>query len=153
MLVCFLLGEAAARPTLWPQEAPVPKSVDRKPMQPTYAHRHAEEQTHRFWDFGNAGLFVGVATVRTLDYTSSQRFRVRGINDGLLTNDIVDNKPLFAAIEVAAVGASVGVSYLFHRSGHRKLERWVSIFHISVGVGSSARNYVLKPNGVAVPSQ
>ena len=99
--------------------------------------------THRFWDRTNIGLFSGVATVRALDYASTRHFRARGANEILLSNSIVDNKPLFVGIEVAATAASVGVSYLFHRTGHHKLERWVSIVHIGVGGFGDARNYTL----------
>jgi len=91
-------------------------------------------------------LFAGVGAGRALDYISTRHFRDRGVNEWLLTNNIVDNKPLFAGIEVAGVAASIGVSYLFHRSGHHKLERWVSIIHIGTAVGGSAWNYTLKPS-------
>jgi len=104
----------------------------------------APKSHHRFWDKDNIVLFAGVGAGRALDYASTRHFRDRGVNEWLLTNSIVDNKPLFAGIEVAAAAASIGVSYLFHRSGHHKLERWVSIVHIGAAVGGSARNYTLR---------
>ena len=108
------------------------------------APSQAATSRHPFWDKDNIVLFAGVGAGRALDYASTRHFRARGVNEWLLTNKIVDNKPLFAGIEVAAAAASIGVSYLFHRSGHHKLERWVSIVHIGVAVGGSARNYTLK---------
>lgn len=99
---------------------------------------------HPFWDKDNIVLFAGVGVGRALDYLSTRHFRDLGVNESLLTNNIVDNKPLFAGIEVAGVAASIGASYLFHRSGHHKLERWVSIVHIGAAVGGSAYNYSLK---------
>ena len=78
-----------------------------------------------------------------LDYASTRHFRVRGVDEWLLSNSIVDNKPLFLGIEAAGTAASMGVSYLLHRTGHHKLERWVSIIHIGIGVGGSIRNYTL----------
>jgi hypothetical protein len=101
---------------------------------------------HRFWDSTNAALFSGVTAARTLDFHSTQHFRNKGVNERLLTNAVVDNKPLFAAIEVGGVAASLGFSYLFHRTGHHKLERWVSIVHISIGTGGALRNYTLEPD-------
>jgi len=101
----------------------------------------AKRDAHPFWDKTNLLLFGGVAAVRTLDYTSTRYFRARGVNEALLTNSIVDNKPLFIAIQVGTAAASVGLAYVFHRTGHHKLERWVSIVHISVGGFGSARNY------------
>ena len=81
---------------------------------------------------------------RALDYASTLNLRRRGLDEALLTNRIVDNHPLFAGIEAAATGASIGVSYLFHRTGHHRLERWVSIVHIGVATGGALRNYALK---------
>ncbi len=101
--------------------------------------------THPFLDRTNLLLFAGVAAVRTLDFTSTQHFRELGNNEVLLTNGIVDNKPLFAAIEVAGTAASIGVSYWLHRTGHHKLERWVSIVHIGIGTFGVAHNYSLGP--------
>ena len=102
-------------------------------------------KTHRFFDRNNLALFAGVAAVRALDYTSTQHFRSQGNDEVLLTNSVVDNKPLFAGIEVAATAASIGVSYWLHRTGHHKLERWVSIVHIGVGTFGDAHNYSQRP--------
>jgi hypothetical protein len=106
----------------------------------------AVKGSHPFWDKDNILLFAGVGAGRALDYVSTRHFRDRGVNEWLLTNNFVDNKPLFAGFEVAGVAASIGVSYLFHRSGHHKLERWVSIVHIGAAVGGSAWNYTLEPS-------
>jgi hypothetical protein len=103
-----------------------------------------ELPVHRFWDRENDWLFAGVGAGRALDYASTLNLRRRGINEALLTNSIVDNHPLFAGIEVAATAASVGVSYLFHRTGHHRLERWTSAIHAGIGVGGAIRNYSLK---------
>jgi hypothetical protein len=105
---------------------------------------------HNFWDRENDWLFAGVGVGRALDYASTLNLRRRGINEVFLTNSIVDNHPLFAGIEVAASAASVGVSYIFHRTGHHRLERWTSAIHAGVAVGGAIRNYALKtphPNG------
>jgi hypothetical protein len=56
----------------------------------------------------------------------------------------VDNHAGFAFIEAGATGVSVGASYLFHRYGHHKLERWTSIAHIGLATGGAVRNYCLK---------
>ena len=90
-------------------------------------------------------LFAGVAAVRTLDYTSTQHFRRLGNKEILLTDSIVDNKPLFAGIEAAGTVLSIGAAYWLHRTGHHKLERWVSIVHIGVGAFGDIHNYSLGP--------
>jgi hypothetical protein len=102
---------------------------------------------HRFWDRENDLLFAAVGAGRALDYASTLNLRHRGIDEAFLTNSIVDNHPLFAAIEIGATAASVGVSYIFHRTGHHRLERWTSAIHAGVAVGGAIRNYNLKsPN-------
>ena len=109
-------------------------------------------KTHRFWDKENDWLFAGVGASRTLDYSSTLNFRRRGDNEVLLTNDVVDNHAAFAAIEAGATGLSIGVAYLFHRYGHHKLERWVSIIHISAATVGAAHNYALKTVHTAAPA-
>jgi hypothetical protein len=112
------------------QTAPV-----KKPVKPA---------VHRFWDTENILLFAGVGAARGLDYASTLNIRRRGINEAFLTNAIVDDHAEFAAIEAAATAASIGVSYIFHATGHHRLERWVSYVHIGVAVGGAIRNYALK---------
>ena len=107
---------------------------------------------HKFWDKENICLFAGVGGARMMDYASTRHFRNQGDNEWLLTNSIVDNRPLFVAIELAGTAASIGVSYAFHRTGHHTLERWVSIAHIGFGVGGSIHNYSLKPAPGFTPS-
>jgi len=102
------------------------------------------EGPHRFWDKENDWLFAGVGASRTLDYFSTLNMRSRGRQEIFLTNNIVDNHAAFAMIEASATGASIGASYLFHRYGHHKLERWTSIAHIGLTTTGAVRNYCLK---------
>lgn len=111
-----------------------------KPEPPSIAH----ETSHRFWDSRNKKFFAGVFAVRALDFASTLNMRARGRDEILLTNEVVDNKPAFTAIELGATAASIGVSYWLHRTGHHRLERWVSILHISIGGFGAARNYMLE---------
>ena len=105
----------------------------------------ATNSAHRFWDRRNVALFASVGAARALDYASTRVFRGRGVDEWLLSNSIVDNRPLFVGLEAAGTAASIGVSYLFHRAGHHKVESWVSIVHIGVGAAASARNFTLYP--------
>ena len=99
---------------------------------------------HRFWDKENGWLFAGVGAARTLDYFSTLNMRRRGRQEIFLTNDVVDNHPAFATIEAATTGVSIGASYLFHRYGHHKLERWTSFVHFGLATTGAVRNYCLK---------
>ncbi len=77
-----------------------------------------EAPVHLFWDRTNMFLFSGVSIFRGLDYASTRNMQARGREERL--------------------------SYWMHRAGHHKLERWVSIAHISVTGFGAARNYALK---------
>ncbi len=115
----------------------------------TRATQPAAEQPwrppHRFWDAGNIALAGGVAASRALDYDSTGHFRKLGNQEWLLTNRIVDNKPLFATIEVAGGAAAIGVAYWLHRTGHHRLERWALVLHTAVTTGGAIHNYSLDP--------
>ena len=99
---------------------------------------------HRFWDRENVLLFSGVAVFRGLDYASTRNFQARGREEVLLPDDVVNNSAGFASLEAAGAATSVGISYIFHRTGHHKLERWVSYGHIGITGFGVARNYSLK---------
>jgi hypothetical protein len=99
---------------------------------------------HAFWDRTNVALFSGIAVTRGIDYASTRNFQARGRQEILLPDDVVNNSAGFASLEAAATMTSVGVSYLLHRTGHHKLERWISIGHIAVTGFGDVRNYALE---------
>jgi hypothetical protein len=99
---------------------------------------------HKFWDKQNVLLFSGVAVFRGLDYASTRNFQARGRQEILLPDDVVNNSAGFASLEAAGAVTSMGVSYIFHRTGHHKLERWLSIGHIGVTGFGVVRNYSLE---------
>src|SRR6476660_3225102 len=140
-LVATARAQEAGAPTEVSTESRT-RIVTRDIQAPRKERRQPDE--HRFWDKTNDWLFTGVAASRTLDYFSTLNMRSRGRQEILLSNDAVDNHAAFAVIEAAGTGASIGASYLFHRYGHHKLERWVSIVHISLATTGSVRNYCLK---------
>jgi len=136
---------ACARP-LYPQE---PSRLPRDDSKPQAGQSQSSKTNllpieHRFWNKENDLLFAGVAAARTLDYFSTLNMRRRGRQEIFLTNDVVDNHAGFAFIETGATGVSIGASYLFHRYGHHKLERWTSIVHIGLATTGAVRNYSLK---------
>ena len=104
----------------------------------------APASQHRFWDRTNVLLFSGVALFRGLDYASTRNMQARGREEILLPDDVVNNSAGFASLEAASAAASVGTAYIFQRTGHHKLERWISVGHISVTGFGVARNYALK---------
>jgi len=79
-----------------------------------------------------------------MDYASTRNFQARGRQEILLPDDVVNNSAGFASLEAAATMTSVGFAYIFHRTGHHKLERWLSIGHIGVTAFGDIRNYSLE---------
>ena len=149
---CLLIASASVLcvPASGAQESPAAP----KPQPEASTAKPAVTAKHGFWDGTNGWLFAGTGAARTLDYFSTLNMRRRGRQEILLTNDAVDNHAAFAAIEAAGTGVSIGAAYLFHRTGHHKLERWTSIVHISAATTGSVRNYCLKtahPAPVTVP--
>ncbi len=114
----------------------------REPLSPTVQLQDSSE--HHFGDRENIALFSAVGASRALDYSSTLNMRRRGRREILLTNDVVDNHPAFAAIEAGGTAVSVGASYLFHRYHHHRLERWTSMVHASLATSGAIRNYCLK---------
>ncbi|MGD0693475.1 MAG: hypothetical protein ABSB82_01330 [Terriglobia bacterium] len=142
--VLLLIGLSAAVGSLSAQETGRAKTESTTAAAPAQSTaRPRATHTHKFWDEENVALFTGVALARGFDYSSTQHFRERRVNEVLLTNSIVDNKPLFAGIELAGTAVSVAVSYWCHHKGHHRAERWVSIVHVGVGTFGDIRNYGL----------
>ena len=139
VLTALFAGGAAA----YSQDL-VPARASRVASPSAVANLSPDATPHRFWDRKNDWLFAGVSAARALDYASTLNMRRRGVTEIFLNNQIADNHPLFAGIQAGATGVSIGVSYLFHRTGHHRLERWVSIVHIGVATDGAARNYALK---------
>ena len=99
-------------------------------------------EPHRFWlDQWNTPLFAGIVTVQALDFSSTRYFRNRGKDEWLLTNQLVDNRSAFVTTEISAAAAAISLSYLFHRSGHHRWERWAAAAYIGFGVLSAVANY------------
>jgi hypothetical protein len=146
-----IVGNAVVDAGLFAQDSPSASSTEPNPAKLNPSGKtKIEAQTHKFWDDENLGLFAGVYGARMLDYASTRHVRNEGRNEWLLSNWAVNNRPLFAGIELAGTAASIGVSYLFHRTHHHMLERWVSTAHIGVGAGGSIRNFALQPARVVI---
>jgi hypothetical protein len=137
-LVVLLMALACLLPQASAQED-LPETPSQRPESPTPV-----PPPHRFWDRTNILLFSGVAVFRGLDYASTRNFMARGREEILIPDDVVNNSAGFAGLEAAATATSVGLSYWMHRTGHHKIERWISITHISVTAFGDARNYALK---------
>ena len=140
-------GVGCSEPVALARQAPPPP----EPCQTLKNWPPRESAPHAFWDRTNTLLFSGVGVFRGLDYASTRNMQARGREEILLPDDVVNNSAAFAGVEAGGTAASVGLSYWMHRTGHHKLERWVSIAHIGVTGFGAARNYALKTHRASAP--
>lgn len=143
LLAVFAIAKATGAQETAKQEPPL-SNVNKESPVSSGSQNKDTLHSHHFWDKENAWLFAGVGAARTLDFFSTLNMRRRGRQEIFLTNDVVDNHAAFATVEAATTGVSIGASYIFHRSGHHKLERWTSFVHIGLATTGAVRNYCLK---------
>jgi hypothetical protein len=94
-----------------------------------------EAPSHRFWDRENSILFATNAAFSTADFIVTRNNLRNGGQELNPTTRLFSGSTAGLAVNFA--GEAVGVvaaSYFFHKTGHHKLERAVSILNI----GSSA---------------
>lgn len=94
-----------------------------------------EAPSHRFWDHENTILFATSAAFSTADFIMTRNNLRNGGQELNPVTRVFSGSTAGLAVNFAgeAVGV-VAVSYIFHKTGHHKLERAVSILNI----GSSA---------------
>jgi hypothetical protein len=94
-----------------------------------------EAPSHRFWDRENSILFATNAAFSTADFIVTRNNLSHGGQELNPVTRLFSGSTAGLAVNFAgeAIGV-VGLSYVFHKTGHHKLERAVSILNI----GSSA---------------
>ncbi len=94
-----------------------------------------EASSHHFWDRENAVLFAANAGLSGADfYLTRSNLRSGGQEFNPVTS-MFGSSTAGLALNFAGENVGVvGISYLFHKTGHHKLERFVSM----VNLGSSA---------------
>ena len=92
---------------------------------------------HKFWDRENKVLFLTAAALNGADFAITHSNLQGG---GRELNPVVRifgrSTPGLAVNFVGETVGVVSVSYFFHKTGHHKLERWVSIVNISSSAGA-----------------
>ena len=87
---------------------------------------------HKFWDRENKVLFFTAAALNGADFAVTRSNLQRG---GRELNPVVRifgrSTPGLAVNFVGETAGVLSVSYFFHKTGHHKLERWVSFVNIS----------------------
>jgi hypothetical protein len=92
---------------------------------------------HKFWDKKNCALFVAAAALNGADFAVTRANLQSG---GRELNPVVRMFGRSApGLAVNFVGETVGVvslSYFFHKTGHHKLERVVSMLNVASSAGA-----------------
>jgi|SRR5579863_500568 len=110
-----------------------------EPATPIVIAPQRAEVQHRFWDKQNAALFAASAALSGADFAVT-RANLQG--GGQELNPIVRAfGSSTAGLAMNFVGETAGVisvSYFFHKMGHHKLERAVSMVNIGGSAGAVA---------------
>ena len=113
-----------------------PEAITAAPMVTTVQPAtQAEVPAHRFWDRKNTALFATSAAFTTADFfVTRANLQSGGQEFNPVTSMFGRSSAGLAANFAGETIGVVGISYFFHKTGHHKLERAVSI----VNIGSSA---------------
>ena len=150
MLILMIMTSGALGPALHAQalvasvsvpDAPLPSSSPSlEPASPLVTVASApifESTQHKFWDKKNSALFLASAALNGADFVVT-RANLQG--GGQELNPLV--RPFgtsTAGLAVNFIGETAGfitLSYFFHKTGHHKLERAVSLVNIGGSAGA-----------------
>lgn len=96
-------------------------------------------QPHRFWDTPNILLHSFNTATKIADFHSTERMLRRG---GHELNPLLRNRP--ARIGIILGFGTVGhalIAWIFHKTGHHKLERWLMVPSIGASGAAAGWNY------------
>jgi hypothetical protein len=92
---------------------------------------------HKFWDRENKVLFFTAAALNGADFAVTRSNLQSGGRELNPVVRIFGRSTAGLAVNFAGETAAVmSVSYFFHKTGHHKLERWVSLVNISSSAGA-----------------
>ena len=138
--VCSAASQQVSMALLEPQPfhpaaAPMVKNLPAHPTQ------FAVEQ-HKFWDGRNKALFATVAAFSAADFVVTRN----NLNSGgrelnPLTQPFAGSTAGLAVNFAGETAGVIGVSYLFHKTGHHKLERLAPL--VNIGMSAFAVSYGL----------
>jgi hypothetical protein len=97
----------------------------------------SKSDQHRFWDKENCALFATAASLNAADFTVTRANLQSG---GQELNPVVRlfgrSTPGLAMNFIGETAGVVSLSYFFHKTGHHKLERAVSLINIGSSAGA-----------------
>jgi hypothetical protein len=134
LVVCGITCPLSAQELLADVAAPVVEAVPS--FTPAASHQNSE---HRFWDKTNRSLFVAAAASNFADFGVT---RMNLQNGGQELNPIVRgfgrSTPALVMNFAGETAGAIGISYFFHKTGHHRLERIVSVVDIGGSAGAVA---------------
>ena len=115
------------------------------PVRPVEPAQLPEEPGHKFWDRQNKILFATVAAGSAADFAVTYSNLSNGGKElNPVTRLFSGSTAGLAANFVGETAGVVGLSYMFHRTGHHKLERLTPLINfagsaVAVGYGLAHR--------------
>lgn len=92
---------------------------------------------HRFWDRGNTLLFAAVGGTAAADFCVTRSNLAHGGRElNPVTGVFAGSSTGLAVNFVGETAGSIVISYLFHKTGHHKLERMTSFINIGASAGA-----------------
>ena len=97
---------------------------------------------HRFWDRKNRALFVAVSALDVTDFVVTRaNLRTGGKEMNPIARVFGNSTPGLVANFAGETVGVIALGYLFHKTGHHKLERLVSV--VNIGASGAAVSYGL----------
>jgi hypothetical protein len=138
----LLAGLSLCRPAL-SQEVAVallhPATMEPAPMVRTFQPATLPEAPshHRFWDRENSVLFATSAAFSAADFVVTQdNLRGGGQELNPVTRTVSGTTTGLALNFAGETAGVIGLSYFFHKTGHHKLERAVSMLNIGASAAA-----------------
>ena len=101
-----------------------------------------EPTPHAFWDRKNRALFGTVSALAGLDFYATHANLASGGKElNPVTRVFTGSTPGLAANFALETGTVMGISYMFHKTGHHKLERITAL--VNIGASGAAAGYSL----------
>lgn len=134
------------RPALLAQgplpDAPVPVHGAEPAATSAFITPTTTENTHKFWDAKNSALFATVLAFDGADFAVTRSNLQHGGRELNPMVRVFGRSTAGLAANFASEGiGTVALSYFFHRTGHHKLERMVSV--VNIGGSATAVGYGL----------
>jgi hypothetical protein len=124
----------------WPSLRSAAEPVPAAPVIAVERIQLPKSDSHPFWDRHNRTLFIAVGGLAATDfYITHSNLANGGKELNPVTRVFAGSTAGLATNFVLETGGVIGISYLFHRSGHHKLERLTS--YLNIGSSTEAVVY------------